>query len=81
MVCTTDCRGISAQVPGAPPSALTLVSAELFLLHILTLFSGCCAAFLPFLKHVIKEELSALLMGLAVSNCGSLLELSGSGPV
>ena len=40
MVCTMGCRGIPAPAPGAPPvppSALTLVSAELFLSHILIL--------------------------------------------
>jgi len=40
MVFTMDCRGISALLPGAlpPPPALTLVSAELFVSHLLTLF-------------------------------------------
>ncbi|KAM9590949.1 uncharacterized protein ACIBXB_005997 [Morphnus guianensis] len=45
MVFTTGCRGISAPAPGAPPpppSSLTLVSAGLFLLHVLTPLSGCC---------------------------------------
>ena len=44
MVFTTGCRGISAPAPGAPPpppSSLTLVSAELFLSHILSPLSGC----------------------------------------
>ena len=39
MVFTMGCRGISAPAPGAPPpppSSLTLVSAELFLSHILS---------------------------------------------
>jgi len=41
MVCSMCCRGISALVPGArppSPSSLTLVSAMLFLSHILTPF-------------------------------------------
>ena len=45
MIFTTGCRGISAPAPGAPPpppSSLTLVSAELFLSHILTPLSSCC---------------------------------------
>jgi len=49
MVCSMDCRGVSAPVSGVPPpppSALTLVSPELLLSHILTpLFSFSCAAF------------------------------------
>jgi len=49
VVFSTGCRGISAPVPGAPPppsSSLTLVSAELFLSHILTPFfdCSCCVA-------------------------------------
>jgi len=53
MVFITGCRGISAPEPGAPPpspASLTLVSAELFLSHILTpLFCcKCCyAGFFP----------------------------------
>lgn len=49
MAFTTGCRGVSALAPGAPlppPSAATLVSAALFLSHILSLFSHtCCALF------------------------------------
>jgi len=44
MVFIIGCRAISAPVPGAsppPPSSLTLVSAELFLSHILTVLSHC----------------------------------------
>ena len=44
MVFTTGCRGISALAPGAPPpppSSLTLVSAELFLSHLLTPLCSC----------------------------------------
>ena len=44
MGCTTGCRGISALAPGAPPAppaSLTLVSAGLFLSHILTPLSRC----------------------------------------
>lgn len=40
----TGCRWISAPAPGAPcpsPSPLTLVTAELFFLHVLTPLSGC----------------------------------------
>jgi len=47
MVFSTGCRGISAPAPGAPPpppSAQTLMSAELFLSHRLTL-SGCSCCY------------------------------------
>lgn len=53
---TTGCRGIPALVPGAPPApypSLTLVSAELFLPHILTPLWPqllLCNSFLKFLK-------------------------------
>lgn len=45
MVCTIDHKGISALVPAAPPlspSQLTLVSAEIFTLHVLTLLCSSC---------------------------------------
>uniref|UniRef100_A0A8B9G2K7 Ig-like domain-containing protein n=1 Tax=Amazona collaria TaxID=241587 RepID=A0A8B9G2K7_9PSIT len=53
--CTSmGCRGVFALVPGAPallpPSSLILVSAGLFLLHILTPLSAVACLFLPFLK-------------------------------
>jgi len=41
MVFTKGCKGVSALAPGTPaprPSSMTLVSAELFFSHILTLF-------------------------------------------
>jgi len=56
-VFSTSCRGISLPMHGAPPpppSSLALVSAELFLPHILTHFSGCncsLASFFFLLKY------------------------------
>uniref|UniRef100_A0A8B9RQG0 Amidophosphoribosyltransferase n=1 Tax=Accipiter nisus TaxID=211598 RepID=A0A8B9RQG0_9AVES len=62
-VFTTGCRGIFAPAPGAsppPPSALTLVSAGLFLLHVLTPLSGCCFSlshnFFPFLEMLSQRR-------------------------
>jgi len=58
MLCSMDCRGISAPAPGAPPlpsSALALVSAELFLSHVLTplywLLCHSCYLFLNMLSQ------------------------------
>jgi len=60
MGCFMGCGGISAPAPGvhpAPPSPLTLVSAELFLSHILTFFSCsfCCAFFFRFLTMLSQR--------------------------
>jgi len=77
MVFSRGCRGISALAPGAPPpspSLLTLVSAELFLSHILTPLS-CCKSprfFFSLLKYVIPEALPSLLMGSALASGGSI---------
>ncbi|KAM9590844.1 uncharacterized protein ACIBXB_005893 [Morphnus guianensis] len=88
MVFTTGCRGISALAPGAPPpppSSLTLVSAGLFLLHVLTPLSGChfCLSqqLFSFLKNVITEALPLSLIGLALASSGSVLEPAGIGSV
>ncbi|KAM9590855.1 uncharacterized protein ACIBXB_005903 [Morphnus guianensis] len=85
MVFTTGCRGISAPAPGAPPpppSSLILVSAGLFLLHVLTPLSGChfCLSQLFFLlKNVITEVLPLSLIGSALAGGGSILEPAGIG--
>jgi len=60
MVFITACRGSSALAPGAPPappSELTLVSAELFLSHCLTPLSQllCHSRFFPFLNTVSQR--------------------------
>jgi len=62
-VFSTVCRGTSALVPGAPPApafSLTLVSAELFLSHILTPFSSCkmplCRCFYTFLNGLPQRH-------------------------
>jgi len=86
MVFSTGCREISALVPGAPPpppSALTLVSAELFLSHILTHLS-CWKLprfFFPLLNYVIPKVLPPLLMGSALPSDRSLLEPAGTGSI
>ena len=61
--CSTGCGGISALVPGAPPpppSSLTLVSAELFLSHILTSLSSdccwCCTGFSPLFLNMFSQR-------------------------
>jgi len=81
------CRGISAPAPGAPhppPSALTLVSAELFLTFFSLLSPTAVAValgFFPLLKYVMTEALPLSLMGLALASGGSLLETAGIGSV
>lgn len=58
MVFTMGCRRISALVVGEPPtapSALTLVSARLFLLHIFTVSTAVEKHFYPFL-NIISES-------------------------
>jgi len=72
----------------SPPSELALVSAELFLSHILTLVICCscyCANFAEFFcslhNYVIPEVLPPLLMGSAVASRRSVLELAGTGSV
>jgi len=67
-----------------PPSALTLVSAELLLSQShssLQLQLLLHRFFLPFLKYVITEVLPPLLIGLALASNGSILELAGTGSV
>ncbi|KAM9591150.1 uncharacterized protein ACIBXB_006064 isoform 2-T2 [Morphnus guianensis] len=88
MVFTMGCRGISALVPGAPPpppSSLTLVSAGLFLLHVLTPLSGCrfCLSQLFFflLEYVITEALPLSLIGSALASGRSVSEPAGIGSV
>jgi len=60
MVFSTGCRGFSALAPGVPPppSSLTLVSAELFLLHNLTPLSccKCCYAGLFLFLNVLLQS-------------------------
>ncbi|KAM9647659.1 uncharacterized protein ACIBXB_011011 [Morphnus guianensis] len=85
MVFTTGCRGISAPAPGAsppPPSSLTLVSAGLFLLHVLTPLSGCripLSQLFFLLKNVIPEALPLSLIGSALASSGSVSEPAGMG--
>lgn len=62
IVCTTDCRGISAVMPGAPLSplsSLNMESAELFVSHVLIpllqMMLGC--SIFPLLKYVVPEAL------------------------
>jgi len=80
MVFFTGCRGICAPVPGAPPpspASRTLLSAELFLSHILIPLSGCSCRGLGFfliLKYVMTEVLSPSLMSLALTSSRSVLE-------
>jgi len=81
----TLCSGI-LRAPPPPPSSLTLVSAELFLSCILTPLLGCSChceggGGRSLLKYVITEALPPLLMALALSSGGSLLEPAGIGSV
>ena len=83
VVFSTGCRGISTPVPGVPPlppSALTLLSAELFLSHIvIPLFWMLLhSKFFSLLKHVITAVLPPLLMGLALPSGRWILELAGT---
>jgi len=85
IVFITVCKGtLSALESGAPPppsSSLTLVSAELFLLH--RLAPDCCfhhSFFFPFLKSVFTEMLPPLL-GLALASGRSILNPAGIGSV
>jgi len=86
MVFSIGCRGSSAPVPGAPPpplSALSLVSAELFLPHSLTLLFPLQVrrSFFPLLQYVITEVLPSSLMGSALASSWSVLELAGTGSI
>lgn len=79
------CMGISALVPGAspaPPTPLTLESAELFVSHILTSLSWqellLCSNFWPF-KNLIPEALPQSLMGSALVSSWSTLKQCGIG--
>jgi len=67
-----------------PASSLTLVSAELFLSHCLTLLSNCRLTaefffFYPFLNSVITEALPPSLIGLALASSGSVSEPASTG--
>jgi len=85
MVFSTSCKGrLSAPASQAcppAPSSLTLVSAELFLSHLLTPLSRLpfYHSFFPLLKYVIAEVLPPLLIGLALASGGSVLALAGTG--
>lgn len=62
-------RWISALLPGAPPSSLPLVSAELFFSHFLiSLSQPLHSIFLSFLKCFIREASSALQIGSALAS-------------
>jgi len=58
-----------------------LVSAELFLSHLLTPLSQLPVyrSFFPLLNHVITQALPPLLIGLALAGGGSILEPAGTG--
>jgi len=80
MVFTTSCRGISAPMPGAPPSprsSLTLVSAKFSLLSPAAKMTLHRFYFL--LKCVITEVLPPSLMGSALASSQSILEMAGIG--
>ena len=82
MIISTGCRAISAPAPGAPPpppSSLTLVSAELFLSHILTPLFSC--SFIALLKYVIPEVLPLSLIDSALASSRSVLEPAGIGSI
>ena len=86
-VFTRGCRGISALAPGASAphhSSLILVSAGLFLLHVLTsslrlLFLSQQLFFL--IKYVITEVLPLSLIGSALAGGGSVSEPASIGSV
>lgn len=70
----------SALAPGALPSplSLTLMSAELFLSHIITALSGCsCTVVFPPSQIHDPRGATTTADGLAQSSDGSILELSG----
>lgn len=65
------CRGVfppALAAPPAPPSSLTLVSAEMFLSHSHTSLHTqvCCAVDSPLLNYVIPQPLVLPLMGSAL---------------
>lgn len=80
MSCALGCRGIpapAAGTPPAPPSPLTLVTAEMFFSHMfIFLFSGCnfsCAiTVFPYSCNIIPEMPPPSLMGLALASSRSL---------
>ena len=81
-ICSTvDLHGLQGDSLG--PSSLTLVSAGLFLSHVLTppfwlLFHS---GFFPLLEYVITEVLPPSLMGSALARGGSILEPAGIGSI
>jgi len=87
MVFSTSCKGrlsaLTFRAPPTPPSSLTLMSAELFLSHRLTLLSTLPfllqSFFLPLLKYVITEALPPSLTGLALGSGRPVLEPAGTG--
>jgi len=86
MVCSMGCRGTSALAPGEPPlapSSLTLVSAELFLSHILTPLFWLLlhSSFFPLFQYIIPEALPPSLMGSALASSGSVLDPAGIGSI
>jgi len=83
MVFFMGCRGISAPVPGAsspPPSALTWMSARLFLLHFShSSLTAAVQNFLLFLKYIAAEVPQPSLTGSSLASGGPLLEPAGPG--
>lgn len=88
VVCTTDCRGIPTLAPATPPlspSPLTLVAAELFVLHVFILLcSSCnynCTIIIFLLLQKTTESLPPFLISPAFVGSESVLEPSGIGSV
>lgn len=83
--CTMGCRGISLCFSdwstSSLPSSLTLVSAVLFLPHVLIPVSHLLlhSSFFLLLTYIIPERLSPSLMCSALASSRSALELAGIG--
>lgn len=84
MAFTTGCRDVSAPACGAPlpaPHALTLVSAGLFLSHLLTPFSHTCCALFTLSLICYHRGTTSITHRLSLASRRLALELARTGSV